>query len=128
MKTTLLAALLAAGCGSGSGGSFISRNSADRGGPSACTFSTNPKCGVTDCCEFTNGNGFTEELVCCGNSGFFIRRVCTFPGDTQNPCGQVGGNGCAVCDAVPFSVSCNVHPQAEDGQPHSCGYVLDATD
>lgn len=127
MKTLLLAVLLAAGCGSGTSGTFTARSTTDHG-PSACTFSTNAKCGVIDCCEFVDRSGAHVELVCCGGSGLFIRRVCTFPGDTNNPCGQVGPNGCGVCEAVPFSVSCNVHPQAADGQPHSCGYVLDADD
>src|ERR1041384_4718286 len=123
MKTTLLAALLAAGCGSGSGGSFISRSTADRGGPSACTFIPNPACGATDCCEFDSvaHPGYREQLVCCGTVGMLVRRVCSCPG-CDTPCGKAGPKGCAVCQpTTPYFVSCNVHPQAEDGEPHSCG-------
>src|SRR5438270_11908539 len=111
MRTMILAALLAAGCGAESGRSFTPRSTADRGGPSACAFGTNPTCGVTDCCEFDSVThpGYREEYVCCGGIGSMVKRICSCPG-CETPCGTAGKFGCAVCEMSTYSQSCNVHP------------------
>jgi hypothetical protein len=127
MRPILLAALLMAGCGVGSDRSLPARSTVDRDGPGACTFARNPACGSTDCCEFDSVTypGYREELVCCGAGPALFRRICSCPG-CMTPCGEAGPKGCAVCgEPLPYSVSCNVHPQSVDGEVHSCGYVLD---
>jgi len=130
MRTLLLAAILAAGCGAGNDARapelLSGRNASEEGAPSTCTFGRNAKCGSTDCCEFasTRYPGYREEYVCCGGTGAFVDRICSCPG-CKTPCGFAGALGCAICGTIPFSVDCNVHPEAQPGEPHACGYVLD---
>jgi len=154
MKPILVAAVLATGCGAGSDArapeplsglrSGLSSPEPQQQSPSYCSFKRSARCGSTDCCEFasTAYPGYREEYVCCGGVSAFVDRICSgscvgcgTPNgpadpagcpDCKTPCGPAGPGGCAICQpTIAFSMSCNVHPQEQPGEPHACGYVLD---
>jgi hypothetical protein len=124
MRTFLLAATLLAACGTETESAPSVSRSAETS--SACTFNRAAGCGSTDCCEFdsTAYPGYREEYVCCGGTSALVMRICSCP-SCKTPCGKAGPNGCAICEHFSYSVSCNVHPQEQPGQPQSCGYVID---
>src|SRR5262249_5611597 len=79
---------------------------------SPCTFPESAACMPdTGCCEFTSPDypGYVEEYVCCTGSGghSFVDRLCSSPRNPDNPCGNPGPNGCAICWAAAFDISCS---------------------
>jgi hypothetical protein len=86
-----------------------------------CTFGESPACMSTSCCEMaTSDPDVFEEYVCCAGVGLFVDRKCTFPNDPDNPCGQAGPNGCAVCWFAPYENYCIAYENPDD--PSACAY------
>src|SRR5262249_20939172 len=86
-----------------------------------CRFGENPACMSTSCCEMaTSAPDVFEEYVCCAGVGLFVDRKCTFPNDPDNPCGQAGPAGCAVCWFAPYENHCIAYEDPND--PSACAY------
>jgi hypothetical protein len=90
-----------------------------------CTFAESVNALGTSCCEMpAAASQAVEEYVCGGSpeSHLFIDRICTFPGDQNNPCGQVGANGCAVCWTAPYTKDCLASVNSRN--PNLCVYAF----
>ena len=77
-----------------------------------CTFARGPSVMDTSCCQMPGpAPGAFEQNICVASpeNRIFVDRICTFPNDSNNPCGRAGPNGCAVCWSVPYTNYCHVH-------------------
>jgi len=91
-----------------------------------CTFARQLIVMDTSCCQMPGpASGSFEQNICVASpeTRLFLDRICTFPSDSNNPCGQAGPNGCAVCWSVPYTNYCHVHD--DPNNPTVCAYEFE---
>ena len=91
-----------------------------------CTFPRQLIVMDTSCCQMPGPvSGSFEQNICVASpeTRLFLDRVCTFPNDPNNPCGQAGVNGCAVCWSVPYTKHCDVHDDRNN--PAVCAFEFE---